>query len=431
MKFIINRYKLQSILIFLLVTICYSNCTAFRYIYVKSLVWCLLIILSIIICGFKLIKNKNSIKVYGLFLIFIFINYIFSNYKIEMLKYILIFLLFFVLYSTKFTQDDLDFFVKLCGWFATFVACTIIIEFFSNHFCTNYLWFLGTPYPFERAQLISQKDAELAIQAYSGVAFEKADAAYYMVLGIIAKLSSAYAVKSIRRKDVLLTILYLIAILLTGKRMLIICAVLCIFVMFLISQEKNKLLKIIKWTGIILICCIFIVQIPIVQHMMERFLSATTGSDGALLERYVKWSYAFKLFEISPFWGHGFGTYNVAAVEVGYAASFFAHNIYIQLLADCGAIGILFFGLLAFYNLWVAIDLCYFKRSVLTVKELRVVLFSFSVQILILVYGLSGNTIFYVFQLTMYLFCFIISDRVRCNLKNRIFYNIPERQKYD
>lgn len=420
MKLIVNRHKILKIVIFLLVTICFSNCTVFRYVYVRPQFWWILIVLTICLTSLKIMKDGNSIKIYTIFLGFILISYFLSNYKPEMQKYIWVMILIFVLYSVKFSEDDLSFFLKLCGWFSTFIACTIIIEYFFNNFCTTYLWFLGTPYPFERASLIAQKNAELAIQAYSGVAYEKADAGYYMVIGIVVRLSNAFAQKKLKHTDFLLIILYLIAIILSGKRMLLLCAALIIFIMFLISQEKNKILKILKWTAILFICLFLISRVPIVEHMINRFLSAASGDDGALLERYVKWNYAFLLFEIKPFIGHGFGTYNEAAVQVGYAASFFAHNIYIELLADCGIVGTLLFIALAVYNLWAAFDLCYLKRNILTVVELKLILFSLAMQILILIYGISGNTIFYVFQLVMYMFCFVITSQVRRNIKKII-----------
>lgn len=410
----VNQSLLRKFLLLILVTVCFSNCTVFRYIYIHPWSWYGIILGALFLADFKIPTQGNIIKIYAIFLTYIVINFLLSDYKGEVQKYLLVMIAILCLFGTRFSNDELSFFVKACCWAGSFVAVTIILEYFFNDICSNYLWFFATPYPAERALVASQKAAEiLYLQAYSGVAFEKADAAYYVAIALIVRFSSILVTKKKEKYTFCWIALYIIAIFLTGKRMLLLCAGVIAFLLFLISQERNKAIKILKWTGIVVVFLILFSNLPVVNHMLTRFASAFNGEDAALAERYTKWSYAMKLFEIKPLFGHGYGTYNEASALVGYAATFFAHNIYIQLLSDCGAIGTLLFLVMAAYNLWLGFDMVYYKREDVDRQELNLVYFSFAIQLLILLYGMSGNTLFYVFQLTLYLFCYILTNHVR------------------
>lgn len=417
------KLNVKKILIYILVTICFSNCTVFGYLYVQPQTWIAIGCMAILLLHKRYENIGIGIQLYLILLIGVLLSYIFSNYKSVVFPFLLIFVVTFLLYGVRFSTDDFFIFIKGCHYVSFFIAITILIEPFFNTFNVDYLWFLGTPYRFEIPALRENKLNEIAINAFSGVAYEKADAGYYMVIGISYLLSKFKIVGKLDKKDILSWIIYISALFLTGKRMLLICVVIIGLAMYALTTENNKILKIIAAVITVLLAMIILSNfVPAVSNMMQRFSNASSGEDGALAERYVKWSYALKLFKNNPFFGYGFASYNQAANEVGYLASYFVHNIYIELLCDTGLVGLICFFIYTVPNIyctWKALIVYkYFKNS----KEIFVLSFAFCMQLLILIYGLSGNTIFYRFQLFMYLFSILISDRTIKQIYKLSFY---------
>lgn len=405
------KVSTKKILMVILLTICYSNCTVFRYLYVQTNTWIALVIFCLFLLNGFYYKRGLILKLFsGLTLVVLF-NYILSSYKNAVYPYLLIFIFSLMLYGIEFSVEELEFFAKGCFLISLFISITIIIEPFINTFSVDYLWFLGELHSSGITALRINKANEIYISAYSGVAFEKGDAAYYMVLGAAYLLAKYKSTGELNRKEVISGLLFLIAIFLTGKRMLFICFVIITLIMYSTTNKNNKVLKIIAVTVFSLLMLIVLSNfVPAVANMIERFSNASSGQDGALVERYIKWSYAIQLFSNKPFFGYGFGSYNQAVKEVGYVSTFYTHNIYIELLSDTGIGGLIVFLFFAFTSLKKTWNLLKYDFSN-SVAEV-VVGFSFSVQILILVYGLSGNTLFYRFQLFIYLFSTVMSNIV-------------------
>ena len=127
--------------------------------------------------------------------------------------------------------------------------------------------------------------------------------------------------------------------------------------------------------------------------------------DDTLRGRDNLWLYALALFKTYPFFGVGYGAYNKMAsmwgltTGDGIAWSTNAHNIYYQLLAETGIIGTCLFVLLFVMGIVTTIK----KIKIFNKNDYKqILLFSLFVQMITLLYGLTGNPIYTVNELIMY-----------------------------
>ncbi|MCK4809826.1 MAG: O-antigen ligase family protein [Candidatus Omnitrophica bacterium] len=117
-----------------------------------------------------------------------------------------------------------------------------------------------------------------------------------------------------------------------GAWVAFICGCLCV-VMFSASKKH-------KWI-FLLVGVIFITGMFTVPVLRSRVLFSFQKSGDA--GRFVMWNAAVAMFKESPLIGKGLGTFMLylpAYTELGYQ---YAHNCYFQILAECGALGLLSF----------------------------------------------------------------------------------------
>lgn len=205
------------------------------------------------------------------------------------------------------------------------------------------------------------------------------------------------------------------ALLLTGKRgVLIFCICSIIFTYLLCSRKKlGKLVKIF----IIAIVAVGILQmlsevIPEIGYTFERF--QLVGEDTASQERFAMWELAIQKFKNHPIIGNGFWSfkdfyhdnlsqYYHSSVQ-GYDR-LNAHNVYLQLLCENGIVGEVIYlsavGLMLAKTIKLIRNMYQFDSM-----ELRfAALFSLCIQIFYCIYSVSGNclydVVFYFYALAM------------------------------
>ena len=145
-------------------------------------------------------------------------------------------------------------------------------------------------------------------------------------------------------------ILYLLGILLTGKRMLLAIPIVIYVIALFLLKKKNKVTTIVG--SIILGIAIFYIASNAIPQLGVTFQRFSMYEDDTLRGRDNLWLYALALFKTYPFLGVGYGAYNKMAsmwgltTGDGIAWSTNAHNIYYQLLAETGIIGTCLFVLL-------------------------------------------------------------------------------------
>ena len=232
------------------------------------------------------------------------------------------------------------------------------------------------------AGAVSRLNNELSQHIYSGIVGEKGEAAFLMVLAIVLLLSRCTYTKKIEKKDFKWLIIYLVALILPAKRMLF--AVGILLIMLYISM----------------------MVIPSLNTLLNRFTSFE-GDDTANGRVYL-WAHALRMFRERPFLGYGYGSYNKYASNQGVILTksrvweSHAHSIYYQMLGEIGIIGLSVFIILNLTAIAMAIYL-YKRRNRLSRRGCGYLFIGINIVVFVLVYGLTGNIIYYTNQIMVYL----------------------------
>lgn len=218
----------------------------------------------------------------------------------------------------------------------------------------KYFWFIVNPnHSVQVAQTIQN---ELSIGAYSGFAREKGEAAYIMNVGIALLLSKYFSSQKLKKIDILMLFVFIVSLMLTGKRTLFIIPVLSFALFMVISNIKGKFAK---TGGIVLsaLSAVFILSmfIPKVANIFDRFMDEENIM--ALGNRDSLWKYFLLMGEKYPVFGAGFGSYNQFAYDNGLRVggdrwNFNGHNCYFQIAVELGIVGSIFFFCLQCFPLY-------------------------------------------------------------------------------
>lgn len=290
-------------------------------------------------------------------------------------------------------------------------ALSIILELFYPSLIADKLWFFFEFRASGRFNIALLKAGERYNGAYSGIIGEKGDAAFFMCLGLSILFSKCFARKKFKVNDILGLAVLMIALLLTGKRMLFLISIAIPLLLLMISDiRKERKLKYVLQLALtaVLGLVLMINLVPGLGNVFIR-LSEAGSNDGALSERYRMWNVCLRMFYESPVTGYGVTGFNNYAYHYGLTAGANAHNIYIQLLGETGLAGMTI--LFCFLAAVLIRDINLFRmRSFLTRDEICLMYFSFCGQFIFLFYGLSGNTLYYRFEFVMYFMCLLIMN---------------------
>lgn len=239
----------------------------------------------------------------------------------------------------------------------------------------------------------------------TGFTSQTAVAAQFIVLGIMVVLY-LYPLNKTKAKRVLsiIEIVFLAGgLLLTGKRspLLNLSAALIIVDMLTVRRDKrgNRLLAVAL--GLIIALTAFYFLSPLFsgsRNSILRFMEYANAEDIGEMSngRFALFSYAISEFLRRPILGIGWENYSRLYGITG------VHNIYLQLLCECGIVGFVLavYGML--YALFDTIHMLKIMRS--NADSIQVLLLKCSVfiQIYTLVYGLFGNPLYDQNYLMMY-----------------------------
>jgi O-antigen ligase len=133
-----------------------------------------------------------------------------------------------------------------------------------------------------------------------------------------------------------------------------------LLILFLKSSKKKILLALsgIFFAGFLLLLLVF-PNNPINQRIASTF-DIYEGSNQGRIEI---WGEAFNLFKTNPFLGVGLGAYSYEIKPTaGYREPIYAHNLYLEFLAEIGIPGLLFWLGIIFSALWFLVKE-YFKNK--------------------------------------------------------------------
>lgn len=399
----------------LIAIICISNCTVFgtmgNNLYYTTIA--LVVLWSVL---YRRLNFKFVSKSQFLFVLILVYNICFgvivgsdSSAASTLLIY---YFLGFLIYVVEWEIESLAKIIKILKILTLVIAVSIILESFMLDAI------LPLVYIFSAGSKESVLN-EIAYGAYSGFAGEKADAAFYMNILFLITICGCIHQRKVALKDGIVILLSLIALMLTGKRTLFVTVFIIAFILFINSDIRFKGFKICM-IALIVAAVIFSIPIffPQANFLFERL--GDTSESG----RSELWNYAIQMFKENPVMGMGLGSYNNYIFKEGYINPFtggkwFAqcHCIYLQILGELGIVGAFLMICLFISNLYKAYFLLKYAENN-TIKLMSRI--SLALQLLVLIYGITGNTMYYPFQIVLYGLSIAISETAYRNYRRRL-----------
>lgn len=257
----------------------------------------------------------------------------------------------------------------------------------------------------------------------TGFTNQTAVSAQFIILGIMAVIYSDLANKKQKKTWISIIELIILAggLFLTGKRSPILNFGIAYFAVDICTIKRSKLFGRLLLTcaliGILILAVIYLAPLfsesesrNAIVRLMEFNSDVEDGGDfsnGRLFLAAIALSY----FLDNPIIGIGWGKFGALNDITG------VHNIYLQLLCECGVIGFIIavWSMLYIYRKTISMLKL---ASRLRLHELTILIkCSVFIQSYILIYGFLGNPIYDQNYLLMYIYGLIISSCVYCQLR--------------
>ena len=176
--------------------------------------------------------------------------------------------------------------------------------------------------------------------------------AILMVNGLSVMTAFIITGKSLTRRrwlDKILAILFLVVLLMTGKRGPLVFCIAAIFTASYVYNSNRPASRLIKIIGIvILLMGLWVVGSSVFPRVFPA-VGRLLDTDSVDVVRLALYNQAINVFKSKPFFGIGWDAFRYNYTTFGYALNI--HNIYIQLLCECGIIGALPFFLFFIWNI--------------------------------------------------------------------------------
>lgn len=239
--------------------------------------------------------------------------------------------------------------------------------------------------------------------------------ANYIIVGLFVFFSRFNTNLRKRNISALKIVFLAIALLFTGKRGPVLFLVLSfIITTFAPAKKTGKMKRILLYVLLVVIILVTVTafgdileKIPVFGRYMATIDAFINGED-ASSGRTNLHRWAWTLFLRNPVFGIGWGKYRTTVVgNATLVTELDAHNVYLQLLSETGAVGFLLF-LVLFVASWVMIKNeyceCIYSQNTELIKWKPSLFFSFIFQTFFLLYCLSGNPLYDQFYQILYAF---------------------------
>lgn len=341
------------------------------------------------------IRLNTITFLFFVFWLYIAISVTYSYDAKNTLHYVYIYLAMFPILFIDFSDRVWEKIMDIMLIYAVVIAVSIVISVPIENCMDRFFWFIVNP---SHDPVVSDWiKYEVSKNSYAGFAREIASAAFIMNVGIAVQFSKFFSnSEDFKAKDIAIFILLIIALLLTGKRMMLFIVALAFCGLMLISDIKGKAGKnvVIGFTAALSILMILM----FIPSLANTFLRFTDSENMASMgQRDVLWSYSYMLMEKFWVFGAGFSSYNSYAYDHGMRSGgqrwdYHNHNIYYQAIGEIGVVGCIFF----FGFLLVALirTLVILRSKKLDQVQKKLLNFSFYIQLMLMIYGISGNPIY-------------------------------------
>ena len=325
------------------------------------------------------------------------------------------FFLLFYIHSFIYGVANLTLFVVytllfLCMYAATgerswVTSCLrVLVAFAAFHaFCTIVFWLVPALYSPVKSVFFS--NSYMARDYRSGFTAHYSTNSIYLSLGLVCwACGLAGGREKIRVKDLMLSLMLLLALFLTTKRGPLVASVTAIVISYLFVNRKKFTGTMLKAFAVAAIAVIAVgvlaTFVPAVQATLERFIELSDDETGN--GRSYLYDCAWGMFYTKPLLGCGWGTYSkyVATTSLGamYSnlgfTSMSAHNVYLQLLSETGVIGLAAFVFPAFLSFFAAMHQSESHLEEGLYGDSFCLWACLGVQIFFLIYCFSGNPLY-------------------------------------
>ena len=264
---------------------------------------------------------------------------------------------------------------------------------------------------------------------FSGLIGDRSFAAIAMCTGIYAEFAAVFAGARLTKRSLVSIAICLVAMLLTGKRITIIMLLGGLLIVMLLSNSRKIRKAVIGILAVLIVlAAIAMAVLPQTQVALYRVVEGL--SDTTFNDRIHFWTTAWDMFLQKPVFGWGLGSYLSYNYLFGDGIRQYAHNMYLQLLAERGIVG-------------TALTLFVFIASfIVTLQTLRVksrenvrngqttkpygkadigytlCMFSLMSQVGFLIYGMTGYPIYNLHQGFFYAICVAMVLSIRVEMRN-------------
>lgn len=384
------------------------------------------IVCTLILSAFFLFFIKRRVprdRVVGLFFLLLVVLLLSAFVSLDFdlsIKILLTYCCGVMLICLDLPEDVFEKTLKVMEIVCLVMASTIILSVFIDNFVLTYFAKLVDPRGTGTVAISIYKEITYS-HSYSGLAREKAEAAYIMNVGIALVLSRLYSGKKMGIWGYVELVVFSLGLIFANKRTLFVIPLLC-YIMFTVLQRKKGKMTSFSLTvaGGLAVFFILAEFIPQVNNIIERF-SSSSGGD-ALTGRTELWEYSLEMFAKNPLFGSGFASFNEYSFRNGYSYNggkwnFYGHNCYLELLGEIGIIGSAVF--------WCAFLLPFLgsmkmlRNRMINTQGKFLLFFSLYVQIMFFFYSLTGNVVYYQDQIMLWMFAVSMVLLVK---KNGSFY---------
>ena len=287
-------------------------------------------------------------------------------------------------------------------WISTCIK--VLVAFAAFHaMCTIAFWLFPALYAPVKAAFFSS--SYMARDYRSGFTAHYSTNSIYLSFGLVFWVCGLIGRRAkLQAGDVALGLVFLLALFLTTKRGPLIASVVAISVCYLFVNRDRFTGTALKALIIVLLAILTVgvlaTFVPGVEATLQRFVELSEDETGN--GRSELYDYAWSMFYASPLLGGGWGSYSkyVATTSLGamYSdlgfSSMSAHDVYLQLLAETGIIGLVLFLVPAVSTLVVAMRRSVAHRGEKPYEDSFCLWACVGAQIFFLVYCFSGNPLY-------------------------------------
>lgn len=374
--------------------------------------------ITILILSLVLLIFNKKIKLKYIFMgwvIFIIINALSLTYTIDLKEgQILLLTISYAvpLIQYNFNKKYMMIFFEVFENIVLFGAITIIISKFWNDF------------PLVFCNKIFIENAVIAIKsetkgnAFSGIFATNGNAAFLTAIAIDIA-GCKYTIKK-QKKEIIYLIIYTIALILTNKRALLLIPFISLFIVIKTNKKEKITVKkfMIAFVSIILIIAFYnnLTNIAV----FKRFSTDDDNRRGDFRK------YCIEMFNDKPILGYGLGSFNKYITDDGYRVYsetnpsgiwiYHAHNVFLQVLAETGIIGLGIYLCLVIAPIKKYFD--YMKNNEKEKNDQTNINIAIAIQLTFLIYCLTGNPLYMKEQIIVYLlsvsfFYSVINNKVQ------------------